>query len=63
MKKRVVAWFLVLVLVLSGSVCAFGQSTNYSGQTVTLLIHPTLYKAAGGDSGIVKEFEKRTAPP
>lgn len=60
MKKRVVAWFLVLVLVLSGSVCAFGQSTNYSGQTVTLLIHPTLYKAAGGDSGIVKEFEKRT---
>lgn len=33
---------------------------KFEGQTVTLLIHPTLFNAAGGDNGIKKEFEERT---
>ena len=32
----------------------------YAGKTITLLIHPTLYNAAGGDTGIKQEFENRT---
>lgn len=60
MRKGIYWLFMVLILVVSGSMNLSAQTKNYTGQTVTLLMHPTLYKAAGGDNGIVKEFEKRT---
>lgn len=37
-----------------------GPTKIYAGKTITLLIHPALYNAAGGDTGIKQEFEKRT---
>ena len=57
--KRIIA--LVALLCSAFTLFAAGSgSKEYSGKTVTLLIHPTLYKAAGGDNGIKKEFEERT---
>lgn len=59
----------VLVLLLLASLLfAAGRpeakvesvTDDFTGKTVTLLIHPTLYKAAGGDEGIKKEFEAET---
>jgi len=47
-------------MILVGFANVWAQSKNFNGKTITLLIHPTLYQAAGGDNGIVKEFEKKT---
>jgi multiple sugar transport system substrate-binding protein len=33
---------------------------DFAGEKVTLLIHPTLYGAIGGDEGLVKEFQEMT---
>jgi multiple sugar transport system substrate-binding protein len=48
---------LLLVLSLGGSVLA---QDDLDGVTLTVLIHPTLYGALGGDGGIIAEFEAAT---
>jgi len=57
-KLLIVALVISMMLIICAS--ATGTTKDFSGQTVTLLMHPTLYKAAGGDTGIIKEFEERT---
>ena len=51
MKTKGIVWVLVMVLCLGITAAGFAE-----GEVLTLLIHPTLYLAAGGDEGIVKEF-------
>ena len=46
--------------VVTGPVGAQEESTDLSGTRLTLLIHPTLYGAIGGDEGVVKEFQDAT---
>ena len=63
-KKTILA--LLLTAAFSCLVFAGGKTDTagtggiYSGKTITVLIHPALYNAAGGDTGIKQEFEKRT---
>jgi multiple sugar transport system substrate-binding protein len=57
--------FVITIAFAAGAKATPAQAVSpdtqpYKGQTVTLLIHPTLYGAAGGDNGIKKEFEERT---
>jgi multiple sugar transport system substrate-binding protein len=56
----VAAAMLVASSVVTGPVGAQDGSPDLSGTRVTLLIHPTLYGAIGGDEGIVKEFQDAT---
>jgi multiple sugar transport system substrate-binding protein len=37
-----------------------GEAPDFSGVELTLLMHPTLYAAAGGDEGLVAEFQEMT---
>ncbi len=50
--RKPVALFLALVLSVAILPSVFADEP-----TITLLIHPTLYLAAGGDEGIVKDFQ------
>ncbi|GHV43517.1 ABC transporter substrate-binding protein [Spirochaetia bacterium] len=58
----------VLVLIASSFLFSAGKQQTapdasknpFEGKAITLLIHPSLYNAAGGDTGIKQEFEQRT---
>jgi multiple sugar transport system substrate-binding protein len=54
------ASLLVAGAVMAGPVGAQDGSPDLSGTRLTLLIHPTLYGAIGGDEGIVREFQDAT---
>lgn len=66
MRRSVV--LAMLILAAAGMVFATGtqEATEsegglvFSGQKITLLMHPTLYQTTGGDGGIVSEFEVDT---
>lgn len=53
--------FKVLVATLAIAVggLVYGQG-EMQGTELTILIHPTLYAASGGDGGIIAEFEQAT---
>ncbi len=69
MKKWLFPIVLLLCLLTLLAACSPKASSadtsktaekDFKGQSITLLIHPTLYLAAGGDNGIIKEFEAMT---
>jgi multiple sugar transport system substrate-binding protein len=51
---------LLLSISLSGSALAQDDEQPLAGVQLTVLIHPTLYAATGGDTGIMAEFEEAT---
>jgi multiple sugar transport system substrate-binding protein len=57
---------VVMAVAVCGLLFSAGRQDSspggriYAGKTITLLIHPSLYNAAGGDTGIKQEFEERT---
>ncbi|MDL2228945.1 sugar ABC transporter substrate-binding protein [Treponema sp. OttesenSCG-928-L16] len=65
MNKRV-GIAIIMAAVICGMLFSAGKQESssggriYEGKTITLLIHPALYNAAGGDTGIKQEFEERT---
>ncbi len=68
--KKVVLIAIMIALVVTSAFSAGAQEAPkqtevtqgqpYKGQSVTLLMHPTLYGASGGDEGVKKDFEERT---
>lgn len=60
MKKTYLLLILITVLCLMVAFTAAAEGKPYEGQKVTILFHPTLYKAAGGDDGVIKAFEEKT---
>lgn len=57
MKRRSLSVVLLLALALT---CVSFSSLAEEKKTVSLLIHPTLYDATGGDNGIIKRFQEET---
>src|SRR5690606_42072448 len=50
-RKVILPMFTMLMLAVAGSTAA---------QEITLLIHPTLYAATGGDTGVIADFTEAT---
>lgn len=57
MKRKLFSGILALLLGLG---CCFAHVAAAEDNTVTLLIHPTLYSATGGDNGIIQRFMDET---
>ena len=53
--KRFKAWVATLIVAVFS--LGFGVSADAAGK-VTLLIHPTLFKAMGGAKGVVADLKK-----
>lgn len=67
MRKLVPLLVMLMFIAVSMTWASGGKEVSettpkkiYEGKTITLLIHPALYNAAGGDTGIKQEFETRT---
>lgn len=58
MKQKVLKLIAIVVATL---ICGYGLAQkDLEGVTLTLLIHPTLYAASGGDGGIIAQFKQET---
>jgi len=62
MKKTL---FIILILVFSVSSVLWAggaseQASTDGKKSITLLIHPTLYSATGGENGIIKRFQEES---
>jgi len=68
--KKVLVITIILTIVAASVFAAGAKEVSeqmeaaggkpFEGKTVTLLMHPTLYGASGGDEGVKKDFEERT---
>lgn len=58
-RHKILILFVTFLLLASVGVTV-AQDTSLEGVQITLLIHPTLYGAIGGDGGMVDQFEAAT---
>lgn len=56
-KRRISVLVKIIGTLLVSSTLSVGPSL---AEEITLLIHPTLYKATGGEEGVISEFSRQT---